>query len=294
MRFERVLYSRESQVQYVTDREPTFLFIGGLHRSGTSLLYRCITEHPEISGFSGTGSPKDEGQHLQDVYPPTPKFGGPGFFGFNSGSYLDESSRLVNRESREQIFDEWAEHWDLSKPILAEKSPPNLIRMRFLQALFPKTRFVMIVRHPIAVSYATQKWTNLLTYLTRKTLNRGIPPWLRSKLPTLKSPIWLLIKHWIVCHEKLSKDIDKVKDVLVLKYESLTDKPKKTLEKVWDFLNLETVEPKREIRRGVNQKYFKRWRHQTEGVSVIGQFYSKYVFPEYEDRINEFGYTLNV
>jgi len=31
------------------------IFVCGLHRSGTSLITRSLAEHPEITGFSGTG-----------------------------------------------------------------------------------------------------------------------------------------------------------------------------------------------------------------------------------------------
>ena len=47
----------------------TYVFVGGLHRSGTSLLARSLEAHPSVSGFRDTGVPEDEGQHLQSVYP---------------------------------------------------------------------------------------------------------------------------------------------------------------------------------------------------------------------------------
>lgn len=40
------------------------LFICGLHRSGASALHEMPKLHPAMTGFSGTGKPKDEGQHL--------------------------------------------------------------------------------------------------------------------------------------------------------------------------------------------------------------------------------------
>ena len=61
--------------------ERRLLFVGGLHRSGTSLVHRCLTRHPEVTGFSDTGVPEDEGQHLQTLYAPAYAHGGPGRFG---------------------------------------------------------------------------------------------------------------------------------------------------------------------------------------------------------------------
>ena len=55
-----------------------FLFLGGLHKSGTSVLHRLLRAHPETSGFSNTGVPQDEGQLIQSVYPPAWMHGGPG------------------------------------------------------------------------------------------------------------------------------------------------------------------------------------------------------------------------
>ena len=57
---------------------PRLLFIGGLHRSGTSLIHRCISSHPQVAGFHDTGVLEDEGQYLQGVYPIGQAHGGPG------------------------------------------------------------------------------------------------------------------------------------------------------------------------------------------------------------------------
>ena len=43
----------------------TFVFISGLHRSGTTQLHSTLGTHPDVSGMVGTGAPHDEGQHLR-------------------------------------------------------------------------------------------------------------------------------------------------------------------------------------------------------------------------------------
>jgi len=73
--------------------EHRFVFLAGLHRSGTTLLARLLAAHPEVSGFSDTGVPADEGQLLQTVYPAAKVWGGPGRFGFAPDAF---SSRAIS------------------------------------------------------------------------------------------------------------------------------------------------------------------------------------------------------
>jgi hypothetical protein len=77
-----------------------FIFIGGLHRSGTSLLFKILRDHPDISGFVNTGAPEDEGAHLQTVYTPPKYLGRAGFFALHSNAYHNDSSPLVTDTNR--------------------------------------------------------------------------------------------------------------------------------------------------------------------------------------------------
>ncbi|MEP6640740.1 MAG: sulfotransferase [Gaiellales bacterium] len=83
---------------------PVLVFVGGLHRSGTSLVHRCLASHPEVSGFSDTGVPEDEGQHLQTVYPPDFRLGGAGRVAVERGA---ERSALATAQSRARLVAEW-------------------------------------------------------------------------------------------------------------------------------------------------------------------------------------------
>ena len=235
------------------------VFIGGLHRSGTTLIARCLAEHPGISGFENTGAPADEGQHLQTVYPPAKAFGGPGRFAFDRRSHLTEESPLVSEESRRRLVAEWGRWWDPATPIVVEKSPPNLLRGRFLQALFPDAAFVMVLRHPIAVAYATQKWSET----------------------SLRS----LVRHWVVAHESFAADAQRLENLVVVRFEELVADPAGTLERVYRFLGVEPVPATSPIRADANDSYFERWAGERRWRRAP-------VLRLYEERVGAFGYSL--
>jgi hypothetical protein len=241
------------------------VFLAGLHRSGTTLLARLLAAHPEISGFSGTGVPADEGQLLQSVYPAAKEYGGPGRFGFAPESHLTEASPLASDESARKLFEEWSPHWDLSRPLLLEKSPPNLLKTRFLQALFPGAAFVVIVRHPIPVSIPTARW-------------RGTRRYDR------------LFEHWLRCHSLFESDRRLLAQVHVLTYEQLVRDPPAVLSGIFDFLGVEPIEPSEPVETGANEKYFRQWRELKRDLRM--RAYLDLVSLWYERRVGRYGYSL--
>ena len=242
-----------------------FVFLAGLHRSGTTLLARLLAAHPEVSGFSDTGAPADEGQHLQSVYPSDHEYGRPGRFGFAPEMHLTESSPLVSEQSATALFEEWSPHWDLSRPLLLEKSPPNLLKTRFLQALYPASSFVVIVRHPIPVSIPTAKW-------------RGTRRYDR------------MFEHWLRCHALFEADREHLARVHVLQYEELVRDPAGVLREVFDFLELEPIPPSEPVDAGANEKYFGRWRELKRDLRM--RAYLDLVSLRYERRVRRYGYSL--
>ena len=240
-----------------------FVFLCGLHRSGTSPLFQILRDHPEISGFRNTGVPEEEGQHLQTVFQPAKAYGGPGRFGFAPEAHLTEESALITPESRQKLFEEWSKHWDLTKPCLLEKSPPNLVRTRFLQAMFPGSHFVVISRHPIAVSLATWKWA-------------------RCSLESL-------MEHWLHCHRLFEEDRPHLRHARMIKYEDLIRATEQELKQIYRFLGL-ALQVSTPLNPAGNERYFDVWRKlsgETKGRDLCRRIVAKY-----EAKVQPYGYSL--
>jgi hypothetical protein len=222
-----------------------------------------LREHPEISGFRNTGVPEDEGQHLQTVFPPAKAYGGPGRFGFVPEAHLTEESSLITLANKHRLFEEWSRYWDITRTYLLEKSPPNIIRTRFLQSVFPGSYFIVIYRHPIAVSLATAKWTD--------------------------SSLDSLVKHWLQCHRLFELDRPHLRNVLTIKYEDLIADTQATLQRVYRFLGL-AAHASSPLNPAGNDRYFDDWRALSAGTT--GHLEFRHIVAKYEQEVLSYGYSL--
>ena len=74
-------------------------------------------------------------------------------FGYQKDIHLTEES-LKDPSSplcKYMLFSEWRAYWNLSRPILVEKSPRHILMTRALQGLFgaDNTFFIAFLRHPV-------------------------------------------------------------------------------------------------------------------------------------------------
>ena len=244
-----------------------YVFICGLHRSGTSLLGRNIARMENCTGFKDTGVIEDEGQFLQDVYPTAMTYGGAGRFGFDSRAHLTETSVLFTPANAARLRTSWHAYWDNSKTIFVEKTPGNLLKTRFLQAVFPDSYFIVVRRHPVAVSMANQRWKVNL------------------------APLHSLFDHWLHCHALLDEDKKYLKHVYELSYEDYVRDSDKYHEEIAAFIGTRVPENGMEEASPIhNQKYLDRW-HKLAAESPFRVYYL-YLVRMYESRFSQYGYSL--
>jgi len=267
-----------------------YVFVCGLHRSGTSLLGRNIARLENCTGFKNTGEFEDEGQFLQDVYPVDAEYGGMSRFGFDPRTHRTEMSALLTPENVAKLHASWHAYWDNSKPIFVEKTPANLLMTRFLQAAFPNPYFIVIRRHPLPVSMAIRKWKACLI------------------------PLYRSFEHWLHCYELFEQDKKYLKHVYELTYEDYVENPDKYHQEIAAFIGTCVPEPPKEDTFYIvpqwrnptglrvperamettsavhSKKYFDRWSYLLGSSAFKG--YYRYIARKYEPEFARYGYSL--
>ncbi len=253
------------------------LFVCGVHRSGTTPFTRLLGTDERISVFSETGVIEDEGQFLQNVYAVDQEFGGVGIFALHPESHWTEETQFGQRE-RERILAGWTPHWDLKCEVLVEKTPANLVHMRYLQRIFPEAAFLVITRHPVAACMAVSKWTG--AYMTT------------------------LMQNWITAHEIAAKDSERLARIEFIRYEDVSGNFDCVLKKIEKLVGFVPNVAASGWKPGLNDKYFarflrgdyllrgSRWKRSLKRAKHL--FEVANIRRTYESKIRPFGYTYNL
>jgi Sulfotransferase family len=281
---------KENTMMKNDSKDYKYVFVCGLQRSGTSVLGRNVARLENSTGFKNTGVLQDEGQYLQDVYQTDAEYGGTGRFGFDPRAHLTETSSLLTAENVARLRASWHSHWDNTRTICVEKTPSNLIKTRFLQAAFTNSYFIVIKRHPVAVSMATQRWK-----VSVRSLHR-------------------MLEHWLRCHDVFKQDKKYLKHVYELAYEDYIENSARYHEEIAVFLGTRLPTPPSEdsfryvtqwrdpvglrvpecamedVTGAHNKKYFDRWSHLLTSSPFKG--YYRYIARKYEPEFAKYGYSL--
>lgn len=183
-----------------------WLFVLGLHGSGTTLMKDILAQHPNVRSM-----PK-EGQFYTNAIPQVVMYGLVRRFTARLDLFRLTEANSAMAALRAQF--DWSFVYPTEKGIKVEKTSTDLIRARWLQAHFKPSRFVTIFRDPYAVCAST-----------------------RRRYP--KVGIEEIARQWKVAHDIFLGDLPYLERNLILYYEDLCSNVDEQLERLSDFLGLE-------------------------------------------------------
>ncbi len=174
---------------------PKHLFILCPPASGSTLLWKLLKTSPQVSAFGL------EGQALA-----------------KSQLFTRDRWNAKKTIDWERVRARWNRAWDLSKPVLLEKSPPHLIRAGQLAAYFPNSYFIIMIRNPYAFCEGVKRrWGSRKSFLSGYTY-------------------FNLARFWAICARHQIKNQKSLKNSLVMTYEELTDRPAEAASRLLDFV----------------------------------------------------------
>jgi hypothetical protein len=241
-------------------RDPVFLV--GIMRSGTTLLMNTLSEHPQLLkvGFelnpvwtSIGGAPINHGclerteEHLTQEYTNNMT----AYF----STYLERSKSLLrklSRVSQRRFYGSGGVNYDWDNVYLLNKNPHLSNKVRYLNAMYPGSRYVVIVRSPMAqcaslkmMMVKNHKKDGRYQYLPPAAGScwQSIPPDKISTYPQerlIPGNTKLLAEAWVNLNYTMFTHLEKVSEdrKVVIAYEELMEDRAGSLERIFDMLSL--------------------------------------------------------
>ena len=172
--------------------------------------------------------------------------------------------------------------------MLLEKSPSNLLRARFLQALWPDCHFVFIVRHPLAHAYASAAWGTahagkgalapdavadfvehwLHAHALLKARARAIPRAIRRAIPARNSARTSTARR--PARLAAQADLPHLRNVTLVHLEDFAADPQPVVDGIYSALGLPSCAvPEGKVTKDVNAKYAREWRREASALQGL-------------------------
>lgn len=234
------------------------IFIIGLSRSGTTILYRLFTSHKDTSYpeyysskfykhpwmFRFISLAMKYRKKRYKITRPIPKQGRIWSRFYSPYDYLDES--MVTKDIK-NYYDKAIKYQlkAFKATRFVSKNPRDCLRIRWLDAMYPNAFYIIISRDKKSVLSSMyqkiqkkkKKWNakfpgksnELLGYLDIKKV-----------IGMNYSEMEACIGHYEYHKKSLEKDLPKIKDrTIIIEYEELVKDPRNMIKKLYKFVNLE-------------------------------------------------------
>ncbi len=272
------------------------IYITGLARAGTTIVLEMLHQHPDLAShqykhFLIPYTPYWIGKVLRKNFkfaPPIQRIHKDGIFvtydspeaieeifwqDFFKGCHNENISNIISANENYPNFEKfYLTH--IRKLILCQKASRylaknnyNITRLEYLLRLFPKSKFLVIIRNPVDQIASLIKQSELIIKLEHQ--NPFLKDWLRiighhefghnqvcinvgntdliSRIRTLWSNDTTYVKGWAYYWNSIYEFVAKLLDVnkqiqnatLVVKFEDLCENPKKIIEQILEHTKLE-------------------------------------------------------
>lgn len=184
-----------------------WIFILGCNNSGTTLLTRLLSVHPDISSvpLGGRGA---------TTVLPRPKEAGVARLWTERLDLFRLTEADQHCDSLRLIYD-WISALRIpSRPLVLEKAPPDMICSRWFQAVFPDASFIGLVRNGYAVAEGIKR-------------REGYP-------------LERCARHWNTANKIMLDDSAYLKRFMLVRYEDLIKAPRKTVKQICQFLRIDS------------------------------------------------------
>ena len=191
--FSLIRFIRFFQSIFLKKRNNKFLFILSPPYCGSTLLSQLLSTSKNVSCNNNLGT--REGQLLPGVR-----------------HFMFQKNRWNERVKYpwDKVKKVWLKYWDLSKPVLLDKSIPNIMRVSEIKKEFENINFICMVRNPYAQV-------------------EGV---MRRNDESAKNAAIFSLK----CLQYQRQNIKNKESSLFISYEQLTENPEKTKRKIIAFL----------------------------------------------------------
>lgn len=237
--FSKTLYTLVSKLPLQEKKDP--VFIVGCGRSGTTILGKSLSQHPQITYLN-------EPRCLwSSCYPETDIWSNHVQKHSGKLSFSESDLEQIGTTRLRKLF--WFETIKTGRPVLIEKLPINNFRLEFIKGMFPKSKFVYIKRNAIDVAKSIErlcneggwfsknphKWTLLRKYAS---LNQET-----KELPNLCQNYYEKgLLEWRLSTDAIDNFFkEQPKEyVYTISYEDFIENPQKSINKLLLFLDLKT------------------------------------------------------
>ena len=253
---------------YMSGRESSGIFIGGLHGSGADLLPALLAQHSQIAAMGaaersdqGEGRSVSRGEFHQTVFEPDGYYGGPGAFAFHPGARADPDDDRWAEADLARFRADFERHWTGTDALPVQHSPANVVRARFIAEAFPESVQLYVHRHPVLDALRT-----------------------RERTDDRSQPVGPLVRHWLRAHEQLLQDLQGLENCFVVPFDTLRRRPNEVLTEVFEAAGLEPEPIDATGLRSVGREGWAAWRESPpeDGEPVRSL----------ESEIRRFGYSL--